>query len=99
MAEFLEGLEQFCSQSDEDKVRCLFQIYDENGKFSFDCIYLSSIEYSIYKRSWFVFSGDGLIKLSELKAVLKACMKTPGVPVIRQVIRIVWLKTDSPTKI
>nr|CAH0104033.1 unnamed protein product [Daphnia galeata] len=52
MAEFLEGLEQFCSQSDEDKVRCLFQIYDENG--------------------------DGLIKLSELKAVLKACIEENG---------------------
>jgi|688.fasta_scaffold432079_2 hypothetical protein len=78
MAEFLEGLEQFCSQSDEDKVRCLFQIYDENGKFSFDCIYFSSVKYNIHKRSWFTFAGDGLIKLSELKAVLKACIEENG---------------------
>ncbi|KAI9564083.1 hypothetical protein GHT06_007821 [Daphnia sinensis] len=52
MAEFREGLEQFCGQTDEDKVRCLFQIYDEDG--------------------------DGLIKLHELKAVLKACIEENG---------------------
>ncbi|EFX75389.1 hypothetical protein DAPPUDRAFT_323294 [Daphnia pulex] len=52
IAEFREGLEQFCGQSEEDKVRCLFQIYDENG--------------------------DGLIKLCELKSVLKACIEENG---------------------
>lgn len=31
MAEFREGLEQFCGRCDENKVQCLFQIYDEDG--------------------------------------------------------------------
>lgn len=52
MAEFREGLEQFCGRCDENKVQCLFQIYDEDG--------------------------DGIIKLSELKAVLKACIEENG---------------------
>ncbi|XP_046447189.1 NADPH oxidase 5-like [Daphnia pulex] len=52
MAEFREGMQQFCGKSEEDKVRCLFQIYDEDG--------------------------DGIIKLSELKAVLKACVEENG---------------------
>ncbi len=32
LAEFREGFDQFCCQSDEEKVRCLFRIYDENGE-------------------------------------------------------------------
>jgi Ca2+-binding EF-hand superfamily protein len=31
LAEFREGMQQFCGKSDEDKVRVLFQIYDEDG--------------------------------------------------------------------
>ncbi len=30
-AEFREGLEQFYCRSEEEKVQCLFQIYDQNG--------------------------------------------------------------------
>ncbi len=33
MAEFREGLEQFLCQSEEDKARCLFQIYDQSGTY------------------------------------------------------------------
>ena len=29
--EFMEGVEQYCSKSTEDKVRFIFQVYDLNG--------------------------------------------------------------------
>jgi len=31
MVEYRETLDQFCSQSVEDKVRFLFKLYDKNG--------------------------------------------------------------------
>ena len=36
MVEYHETLDQFCSQSVEDKVRFLFKLYDKNGELDLE---------------------------------------------------------------
>ena len=72
LSEFREGFNQFCGKSDEDKVRCLFQIYDQNG---------TTINVTIQLEKLLlinIYVGDGKIQINELRNVLEACTEENG---------------------